>query len=196
MKTNLTALVTLLLVLFQFPITALANPTPKQLVQATVDELVEVVKEYPGENQATERRSSMRTVIEPLFDFEEMAKRSLGPHWKTAEETERAEFVEIFSDLLATTYLNKIEKIGEGTVAVDSEKIRSSNALVRTTVTYKGDEFPLDYKMLKRGNGWRVYDVVIENIGLVKNYRNEFSGIIRREQFSGLLKRLKTKTTS
>lgn len=172
---------------------ALADPGPRSMVEATIDQLVTVVNKYPGDEAQDTRRSEMRKIIEPVFDFSEMAKRSLGPHWGKAEANQRSEFVEIFSDLLATTYLKKIEKIKDGQVEVKKERIRSPNALVQTTVTYKGDVFPLDYKMLATGNGWRVYDVVIENIGLVKNYRNEFSGIIRREEFSGLLKRLREK---
>lgn len=176
--------------------TSVAEPGPRSLVETTIDELVTIVNKYPGDDVETTRRAEMRKVIEPVFDFSEMAKRSLGPHWRNAEVGERDEFVRIFSDLLATTYLKKIEKIKDGQVEVKRERIREPNALVQTTVTYKGDVFPLDYKMLATNNGWRVYDVVIENIGLVKNYRNEFSGIIRREKFSGLLKRLKEKTQS
>jgi phospholipid transport system substrate-binding protein len=78
-------------------------------------------------------------------------------------------------------------------VKVDSEQVESPRAVVKTTVTSKGDTFPIDYKMSLTSNGWQVYDVVIENIGLVANYRNEFSGVIRKEKFDGLMTKLRKK---
>ena len=78
-------------------------------------------------------------------------------------------------------------------VKVESEQVEGPKAVVKTVVLSQGDTFPIDYKMMYRDNGWRVYDVVIENIGLVANYRNEFSGIIRKDKFSGLMEKLRAK---
>lgn len=170
------------------------SSSPREEVQATVDELVTIVEAHPGEENLSQRREKLRAAIEPRFDFEEMAKRSLGMQWRKRTKEEREEFVRVFSDLLASTYLARIENIRSEMVVVDKEKVRYPKALVRTNVTYKGDEFPLDYKLLHRDKTWKVYDVIIENIGLVANYRNEFAGIIRKEQFSGLMERLREKT--
>lgn len=166
---------------------------PRQEVQSTVDDIVQAVAAYPGEDKAHERRSKLRSIIEPKFDFQEMAKRSLGAKWNDISSEQQDEFVRVFSDLLAKTYLNRIENVRSNMVKVDSELVRDSQAIVKTTVTDKGSTFPIDYKLLKKETAWRVYDVVIENIGLVANYRNEFSGIIRKEKFEGLLQRLKDK---
>lgn len=166
---------------------------PKQEVQSTVDDIVKAVATFPGEEKSHERRSKLRAIIEPKFDFEEMAKRSLGANWNDISSEQQTEFVRVFSDLLAKTYLNRIENVRSDMVKVDSELVRDSQAIVKTTVTDKGSSFPIDYKLLRKEAAWRVYDVVIENIGLIANYRNEFSGIIRKEKFEGLLRRLKEK---
>lgn len=162
-------------------------------VRATLDEVIKIVTAYPTEKQLEQRRSKLREVINPRFNFEEMSKRSLGTYWKEINADQQKEFVQVFSDLLARTYLSKIETVQEGMVKFDSEKVDFPRALVKTVVKYKGDNFPLDYKLLNQEGNWKVYDVIIENIGLVANYRNEFAGIIRKESFDGLMKRLREK---
>ncbi len=187
-------LVSLFISLPVFGKEAATKTSPKVEMQETIDELVKIVNKYSGDAQIDERRKNMRLVIEPKFDFDEMAKRSLGAKWKTITPAQQKEFVSLFSELLAKTYLARIENVEEGMVTIKEEKIKFPKALVKTTVDYKGDLFPIDYKLVnKTGETWRVYDVIIENIGLVANYRNEFAGIIRKEQFSGLLERLKEK---
>jgi phospholipid transport system substrate-binding protein len=165
----------------------------KRAIQMTIDSLVQVVEATRGANRRDERRSRMREVITPRFDFAEMSKSSLGHKWEQLNETQRKEFVDTFSELLAKTYLDRIGNIERGMVTVNGQRSSGPRAIVKTTVNYKGDVFPIDYKMLNQNGDWKVYDVVIENIGLVVNYRNEFAGIIRREQFNGLMKRLRDK---
>lgn len=169
------------------------KPSPLKAIESTVNEVVQTSESLPGDVNIAERREKLRAIIEPRFDFDEMSKRSLGAHWQRIDAEERQEFIRLFSDLLAQTYLGRIESVKPGMVKVESENVDFPRAVVKTTVTSKRDTFPIDYKMLSREGQWRVYDVVIENIGLVANYRNEFAGIIRREQFSGLLKRLREK---
>lgn len=170
-------------------------PSPKSEMETTLNSLVAIVEANHGAEQRQVRRDKMRDVIEPKFNFEEMAKRSLGAKWKEINQTERTEFVDLFSELLATTYLGRIENVEKGMVDIKAETLKFPRALVKTVVTYKGDQFPIDYKLLFDGSkGWRVYDVIIENIGLISNYRNEFAGILRKEKFSGLLERLREKS--
>jgi phospholipid transport system substrate-binding protein len=122
-----------------------------------------------------------------------MSRRSLGSNWNEISPEEQKDFTTVFSELLARTYLSKIETVKPGMVKVESEQVEGSKAVVKTVVISQGDTFPIDYKMMNRDNNWRVYDVVIENIGLVANYRNEFSGIIRKDKFSGLMEKLRAK---
>lgn len=173
-----------------------ADQSPRVEMQQTLDKVVEVAVSYQGDKLQTQRRSELRKIIAPKFDFDEMAMRALGAHWKEISPEQQEEYVRVFSDLLARTYLERIETVQRNMVKIDQERVEGSKALVRTTVTNKGDVFPIDYKLLNREGEWRVYDVIIENIGLVANYRAEFAGIIRKEKFEGLLKRLREKSLS
>lgn len=174
------------------------SESPAAQVRETLDRMVEIVAVYPGDEHMAERRQKLRDLISPRFDFQAMARSSLGPHWEKISAQEQGEFVQIFSDLLARTYLKRIENIRSDTVKVDSERLGTppTTGLVKTTVTYKGDKFPIDYKLYRASDDWKVYDVIIENIGLVLNYRNEFAGIIRKEEFSGLMKQLRKKAAA
>lgn len=172
--------------------TAQAN-TPLKEIKDTIDKIIGVVEVLPGESNKDARRSKLRELINPKFNFDEMARRSLGSNWTTITPEEQKEFVEIFSELLARTYLAKIETVKTGMVTVDKEELYTNKALVRTTVTSKGSTFPIDYKLQLENNNWRVYYMIIENIGLVANYRTDFAEIIRKEKFSGLLERLRQK---
>lgn len=171
-------------------------PSPRVEMQTVLDQLITVVTENAGDENASVRRDKMRAIIEPKFDFQEMAKRSLGVNWKSITAEERQEFVDLFSGMLSRTYIGRIEKVQEDMVEIRSETLRHPRALVKTIVTFDGGKFPLDYKLIYADDGWKVYDVVIENIGLISNYRNEFAGIIRKETFQGLLARLREKEKS
>lgn len=176
------------------PTLALANtPSPRAEMQKTLDDIIKTVGIYPGDTQKDVRRGKLREIINPKFNFNEMARRSLGTNWNDITPEQQKEFTNVFSELLARTYLSKIETVKPGMVKVESEEVESSKAIVKTTVLSKGDTFPIDYKLMLEGSNWQVYDVVIENIGLVANYRNEFSGIIRKEKFAGLMERLRKK---
>lgn len=164
-------------------------------VEITIEEIIKINEKLPGEDKQKERRAKLREVIEPRFDFKEMAKRSLGPQWNQCTEQERSEFTDVFSELLARTYLSRIEYARANMVKFDGQNVKEDKAVVKTMVTHKGDTFPIDYKLLQREGQWKVYDVVVENIGLVANYRNEFAGIIRKEKFAGLMERLREKTS-
>ena len=175
------------------PNVARAEGSPKADMQQTIDQIIKIASALPGDEKKTERRQKLRELINPKFNFGEMSKRSLGANWNDLTPQEQSEFTHVFSELLARTYLSKIETVKPGMVTVESEQVEAPRAVVKTKVVSKGDTFPIDYKLLLQGNSWQVYDVVIENIGLVANYRNEFSGIIRKEKFSGLMERLRKK---
>jgi phospholipid transport system substrate-binding protein len=170
-----------------------AYASPKAEMSKTIDDIITIASAHPGDEGKAIRRQKLRELINPKFNFAEMSKRSLGANWNELSPSEQAEFTTVFSELLARTYLSKIETVKPGMVKVESEQVESLRAIVKTVVISKGDTFPIDYKLMNSNNSWQVYDVVIENIGLVANYRNEFSGIIRKEKFSGLIERLKKK---
>jgi len=176
-------------------------PSARAELKITIDQLVETVERTKGNELAGQRKQELRKIIWPKFDFSEMSVRSLGPMWKEISEEQRTEFTSIFSELLARTYLSRVGTIERGMVSIEGEKIYppvgagEARALVRTVVTQKGDKFPILYKVVFREQQWRVYDIIIENVGLVANYRNEFSGIVRREGFPRLMERLRRKVS-
>jgi len=170
--------------------------TPLGLIKETIDKVISVNKKLSGEENLKARRKELRAIIEPYFDFKEMAKRSLGANWNTITPAEQEDFVNVFSELLARTYLSRIDTVTTQLVSFEKEEINHPKAEVKTTINHKGDSFPIDYKFLDESGSWKVYDVVIENIGLVANYRNEFAGIIRKDKFTGLMDKLRKKLDS
>jgi phospholipid transport system substrate-binding protein len=176
---------------------------PTDQVKQTVDAVLDVLrnKELKKPEQAEQRRAKIRTIVSQRFDFEEMAKRSLAQNWKKRSPEEQKEFVALYTDLLENTYIKKLERYenekvvyGEEKVVYGEEKIESTYAAVKTNiVTTKEVEIPIEYRLLKEGGQWKAYDVVIEGVSLVNNYRNQFSSIIRSSSYEELLKRLKNK---
>jgi phospholipid transport system substrate-binding protein len=177
------------------PTHAQSPTSPKVEMKSTIDGIVSIVEQLPEDSQKAQRRTKLRELINPKFSFAEMSRRSLGSNWTSLTPEQQGEFTEVFSDLLARTYLSKIETVKRGMVTVDSESIELPKAIVKTMVTSKGDRFPIDYKLMFEEGRWQVYDVVIENIGLVANYRNEFAGIMRKDKFTGLMSRLREKAS-
>jgi phospholipid transport system substrate-binding protein len=165
-------------------------------VKETVDKIIEISRDStlkkPG--KAEERRKAIRKAISYRFDFEEMAKRSLAVHWQQRTPQERAEFVRLYTDLLERSYMKRIEGYNNEKVTFLDEKIDGAYAVVRTKiVTKRGTEIPIDYRVLAKSNKWEVYDVVIEGVSLVNNYRNQFSKIIRTTSYQDLVKKMKSK---
>jgi phospholipid transport system substrate-binding protein len=141
-----------------------------------------------------ERRAAVRKIANETFDVAETARRALGPHWQQRTPAEREEFTQLFADLLERTYISKIDLYGGEKLQYTSEQLDGDRAVVRAKVlTKQGTEVPVEARMLKNGDRWLIYDVAIENISLVSNYRAQFDRIIRTSSFGDLVNRLKTK---
>jgi phospholipid transport system substrate-binding protein len=154
-----------------------------------------VVKVLEDQNlKASDRRAAVRKLAVEAFDVQETARRALGPHWQQRTPTEREEFVGLFADLLERTYIAKIDLYGGERLKFTDEKIDGDIATVRGKVTTKqGTEVPVEARMHKRGERWLIYDVAIENISLISNYRAQFDRIIRTSSYGELVKRLRNK---
>jgi phospholipid transport system substrate-binding protein len=172
---------------------ATENNSALDEIKTTIDAVVTVNIEFSGEKNRVARRDKLRDIVAPRFDFEEMSRRSLGSNWNTINAEEQTQFVTLFSELLSKTYIARIEMAGRDTVTIGSETVELPKSYIKTMVNYKGDKFPIDYKLIQHNGDWRVYDVLIENIGLVGNYRNEFAGILRKDGIKGLLSMLEEK---
>ncbi len=169
---------------------------PTEQLRAQIDRVVKTLEdpELKKEGRALERRRAIRKIAEEIFDFGETAKRSLARHWQARTPAEREEFVALFTDLLERSYIGKIELFNGEKIAYVGEQVDGDQAVVRTRViTKQGTEIPVDYRMLRRGDRWLVYDVVIEGVSLIANYRTQFNKIIQTSSYQELVKKMKTK---
>jgi phospholipid transport system substrate-binding protein len=144
-----------------------------------------------GPEKTSERRTRMRKIADEIFDYPEMGKRSLGPHWAQMPAGERERFVRLYADLLDRAYFEKIDSYSGEKVRYLEAKIEDDQATVPTrVVTPKGADIPVDYRMHRADGRWMVHDVLIEGVSLVSNYRAQFDRIIRTSSASELLKRM------
>jgi phospholipid transport system substrate-binding protein len=147
-----------------------------------------------GEARLGERRVAVRKIANEIFDFGEIAKRSMARHWQPLSEAQRTEFVGLFADLLERSYISKIETYGGEKIQYTAERADGDFATVSTRiVTKNGTEVPVDYRMIKRTDRWLVYDVSIEGVSLVSNYRTQFNKIIQTTSYNELVSKLRHK---
>ena len=174
-----------------------AAPAQEQL-KGAIERVVSTLDSpaMKGEGKATERRAAVRQIANEIFDFGEIARRSLGRYWQPLSEAQRAEFVGLFGDLLERSYISKIELYGGEKIIYNGERVDGDLAIVSTKIiTKNGTEVPIDYRLFRRGDNWKVYDVNIEGISLVSNYRTQFNKIIQSSGFNTLVERMKAKQT-
>ncbi len=169
---------------------------PTEQLRTQVDRVLKLLEDstLKAPDKAKERRAAVRKVADEIFDFGETAKRSLGRHWAARTPQEREEFVKLFGDLLERSYISKIELYGGEKIQYVGDKIEGETALVQSKLLTKtGSEVPIEYRMLRKGERWLVYDVVIEGVSLVSNYRTQFNKIIQTSSFEDLVKKMKTR---
>ncbi len=183
-----------LLVLFVAQVASGGQPTEQ--LKSSIDKVIKILEDpaLKGTGKVQERQVAIRTVAGDTFDFTEIAKRSLARHWQGRTAREREEFVRLFADLLERSYISKIELYGGEKIRYEREHVDGDFAAVSTKImTKQGQEVPVDYRMLRRGGRWLVYDVVVEGVSLVSNYRTQFNKIIQTSSYGELVRKMKTK---
>jgi phospholipid transport system substrate-binding protein len=125
-----------------------------------------------------------------MFDFREMARSSLGQSWNTLSPEERDTFVGLFTSLVEQRYIGKIDSYNDQKVIYKKELVKGDNAMVYTAIVDKDQEIPIIYRLEKNKGKWLIYDLKIENVSLIVNYRRDFDSIIRKEQFAGLVEKI------
>ena len=144
----------------------------------------------------TQRRNQIRAIALEAFDVAEAAQRALGPHWARRSPAERQEFVALFQGLLERGYLSRIGEYGGERVQYVGERIDGDYGVVRAQiVTAKGTQVPVEARVLRRGDRWLMYDVLIENVSLIASYRSQFDRVIRTSSYEDLVQRLKARGT-
>jgi phospholipid transport system substrate-binding protein len=170
---------------------------PTDRMKETTDKIIAIVSDpaLKGPDKAEAKKSSIRDVVDDVIDWEEMSRRSLGIHWQKRTDEEKKEFVRLFSQLIEKTYRDKVEDYSGERVNYVGERIDGDYAEVESRiVTSKNTEIPVNYKMSRKQGKWWVYDIVIEGVSFVNNYRTQFNSILASSSYPGLVKQLKAKT--
>jgi phospholipid transport system substrate-binding protein len=172
---------------------------PLEKIRQTVDDVLKILSDesLKAPERTQDRRAKIRQAVLQRFGFDEMAQRSLGHHWRQRTPAERQEFVALFSDLLERSYIDKIETYaaGQQKVRYTKETIdKDGYAMVRSEIVNERDlNVEVEYRLLQRDGNWSVYDVKIEGVSLVSNYRTQFNKIILESSFEDLMKKMKLK---
>jgi phospholipid transport system substrate-binding protein len=172
-----------------------AGPPTDQL-RGHVDRVITVLRDPELQKPArvADRRVAIRKVASDIFDFEEISRRTLARHWQARTPDERREFVGLMTDVLEQAYIGKIETYSGETVRFLGDTPDGDVATVKTKIVMKsGTEIPVDYRMIDRSGRWIAYDVYVEGVSLVGNYRGQFDRIIQRQSYPELVKALRAK---
>jgi phospholipid transport system substrate-binding protein len=173
-----------------------AAGVPTDQLKGAVERVLKTLDDptLKGEARLGERRVAVRKIANEIFDFSEIAKRSMARHWQPLSEAQKNEFVGLFADLLERSYISKIETYGGEKIQYTAERADGEFATVSTRIiTKNGTEVPVDYRMIKRADRWLVYDVSIEGVSLVSNYRTQFNKIIQTTSYNELVSKLRNK---
>ncbi|MFZ0451907.1 MAG: ABC transporter substrate-binding protein [Desulfatiglandaceae bacterium] len=173
---------------------------PTNVIKRTADKIIAIVGDpkYKGPEKRGERNRLIRASVDEIFDREEMSRRTLATHWSKRTPGEKKEFMELFEDLLEQTYIDRVEGYSGEQVVYEGERIEGDYALVKVNImTKQQTKIPVLYRLKKiKDRGWLVYDLSIQGVSLINNYRNQFNSIIANSSFGNLIKKLKEKVGS
>ncbi len=185
-----------LLLLFWLKPGAVAAGVPTDQIKATVDRALLVLRDpkFKPAAKTRERRDQLKQILFARFDFTEMSRRALGANWRRRTPQEQEEFVRLFAELLERAYASTIESYTDEKIVYIGEKVDGNYAEVNSKIlTTKGQEYSIDYKTQINSGEWKVYDVVVENISMVNNFRSQFNRVINNSSYEELVHRLKEK---
>jgi len=187
-KISSTIIGILIILLFNTPIQAAA---PTDQLRRSLDGIIEVLREQGLDSEV--RREKIRVLFRERFDFRVMSRRVLARNWKEATPEIQDRFVALFTDLLEATYIGRIEEYSDERVDFVKERIKEKRAIIDTLIVTRSVEIPINYKLTLTGDLWLVYDVVIEEVSLVRSFRSSYSTIVKKEGFEGLLAKMENK---
>ena len=192
-KIYFTVAVVILLFFLELPITQASEITDG--VKNTIDSIMDIVskEELKKDAKKPERRQLIREVVSKKFSYYEMSRRSLAKHWKKRTPKEKKEFMSLFGKLLENSYANKIESYTDEKIIYVKELVKGNVALVKTIIQKNDDAIPVDYKLIKVDNDWKIYDFIVEGVSMIRNYRTQFKKIIHKSSYEELVSKLKKK---
>lgn len=171
---------------------------PTEQIRETSDKIIAIVSDpdLKAPARAEEKKQMIRQAVDERFDWEEMCRRALGRHWAKRTQEEKKEFRDLFAKLLERTYLEKVEGYSGEEVLYEGEDIDGRYAVVKVKIiSQKKTEIPVHYKAIKNGNQWLVYDIFVNGVSLINNYRAQFNSIIVRSSYEDLINKLKIKVS-
>lgn len=195
-KTPSTVLGMLMILLLATPIAGLSStvPDPTQQMKPFVNKMTKILAEADFKNDS--QCSICQRLIDisrERFDYNEMSKRVLGKAWRKLSKEEKENFVDLFTELLQYAYVGKIQNYAGQSIEFTGQRIKGKRAEVKTELVDNNKTIPVSYIMLLEGDQWMVYDVVVEGVSLIRNYMEQFREILRKEQYSGLVKQIEKK---
>ena len=196
MRHRLAQLVTFVIIISLSTPNASQAGSPTERIRFVVEQGIEIFNDpkLRSKNRKQAYLDRLREVVFPLFNFPEMAKRSLGFHWRRLSPEDREEFVALFTNLLERSYASKIDLYEGETVVFTDEIVDDIYAQVDSKiVSKKGEEFSVNYKLIRTNGDWRIYDVLVEHISLVNNYRSQFNRVISNSSYADLIKKIDQK---
>ena len=175
--------------------TAAFSASPTKELRPTLDGIMAIITDqsFAGEEHKALRRSKIMAVANQGFDFAMMSKLVLGKTWKTIDTQQRDIFKEQFTKLLENAYIGKLEDYTGQVTKYIGERVKGKKAEVSTLMENNGITLPVNYIMVNNGMGWKVYDIKIEGVRLLRNYRAQFKSIVKKEKFEGLVRVLEEK---
>ena len=184
--TTLTLRLGLLALLLLGPAAAHAQAEPAGVVRATVDAVIAVLKDDALDR--VERRDAIRKLMHQRFDFERMCRSVLARNWRDATPAQQQRFIELFPELLLHTYMTGLEGYTDEVVEIEDTRMKGrAKAIVETSIISGGKAIPVSYRLVERDGDWQVYDVVVEGVSLVNNYRGSFGSTIKKDGMDQLL---------
>lgn len=171
---------------------------PTDVVRQITDQVLKILEDpqFQAPNRQAERQERLHKIAEQVFDWQEMARRALAVHWRERTPQEQQEFVRLFRDLVEGTYINRLESSIQEKREIQyvGEQVDGSRATVKTTVvTRRNQQVPIEYRLQKADGRWLIYDVLVEGISLVNNYRSQFNRIITSSSYNDLVQKMKTR---
>ncbi len=182
-----------LLVILLFSSQAAAASEITKSLKATIDEVINIVTDDALKAHGEARREKLRQAIGKRFNYHQMVMRSLAQDWKKRTPKEQGEFQDLFKRLLENSYASKIESYSNEEIKYVDEVVKGKYALVKTEIVRKDGTIDVDYKLIKDNGEWLVYDFVIEGVSLIRNYRSQFTKIIKKESYESLVQKLAAK---
>lgn len=172
---------------------------PINAVQVHINKVLDVLrdKSLKEESATSIRKEKIRNISNDMFDYAELSKRTLGQNWKKLSDGEQNEFIKLYKQILENAYINKLLNYKDEQVVFTKEKkLTEKNAEVYTKVITKTVEIPIDYRVVLKDNGWKVYDISIEGVSMVSNYRTQFKEILMNKSSGEFLEILRKKVST